>query len=128
MANPMIMVIDDDFHITDMLDALLRQVGYDTAIAGDGDRALETLSRGRLPQLILLDLALPSKDGFMVLDAVKNDPQTKDIPVLVISGQDRVADVDKAIQMGAAEFVPKPLRSERLLLKIRRHLSGAGPA
>jgi len=123
MIGPLILIVDDDFHITDLLEGVLRSVGYETRTAADGELALQALSDGHLPALILLDLMLPKKDGFVVLDSIRRDPRTKAIPVFVISGRDLVADVDNAFSKGATEFLLKPVNTERLLGKIRKQLS-----
>ena len=124
MAGPLILVVDDDFHITDLLEGLLRSQGFEVRVASDGDQALDALADGRLPALVLLDLMLPKKDGFVVLDSMRRDPRTKAIPVLVVSARDLVGDVDKAFAKGATEFLIKPLHTDRLLAKIRKHLGG----
>jgi len=121
VPGPLILVVDDDFHITDLLEGLLRSNGYETRTASDGEMALTALE-GDLPALILLDLMLPKKDGYLVLDAIRRDPRTKTIPVLVISAKDMVSDVDNAFVRGATEFLIKPLHTDRLLAKIKKHI------
>jgi len=128
MAEPLVMVIDDDYGIIEMLEAVLRRAGFDTLAAADGDRAFMTLSRGRLPHLILLDLMLPKKDGFMVLEALKADEATKNIPVYVISALDSTRDIDRAIHLGAEGVFGKPLEHSVLLKKIRTHLPSTARA
>src|ERR1700726_2701949 len=110
MSNPLVLIVDDDFAITDMLESTLKSVGYETKVASDGDQALAALNESRLPVLVLLDLMLPKKNGLVVLEAMRRDPRTKAIPVLIISARDAVADVDKAFESGATEFLIKPLR------------------
>ena len=122
MAGPLILVVDDDFHITDLLEGLLRSKGYRTRTASDGQMALLALADGELPALILLDLMLPKKDGFIVLDSIRRDPRTKAIPVFIVSARDLISDVDKAFATGASEFLIKPLHTDRLLSKIEKHL------
>ena len=124
MPNPLVLIVDDDFAITDLLEGVLKSVGYDTKVAADGDQALAVLEQSPTPVLVLLDLMLPKKNGLIVLDSMRRNPKTKNIPVLVISARDAVADVDKAFETGATEFLIKPLRAERLLSKIRKHLEG----
>lgn len=121
MPAPLVFVVDDDFHITDLLEGLLRSNGFSTQTASDGDQALSLLSTA-VPDLILLDLMLPKKDGFLILDAIRRDPRTKHVPVFVISARDVVSDVDTAFSKGATEYLIKPIHTDRLLAKIRKHL------
>lgn len=123
MAAPRtILVVDDDHHITDLIGGFLRLNGYRAQVASDGDQALQAVAE-ELPDLILLDLMLPKKDGFVVLEALRRDSRTKAVPVFIISAKDVVSDVDSAFAKGADEFIIKPVNTERLLAKIKKHLA-----
>jgi len=126
MAAPLILIVDDDYHITEMLEAFLVSSGFRTVVAYDGDQALKALAQ-ETPALVLLDLLLPKVDGFAILDTMRNNPKTRAIPVFVISGRDMVADVDTAFTKGASEFLIKPLHMDRLMAKIRKHLNLPAP-
>jgi len=119
---PTILVVDDDYQITDLLVGWLRSVGYETMVAGDGDAALAAIGK-TLPSLVLLDLMMPKRNGLVVLSEIRGDPRTKSLPVFIISARDAMANVDAAFAAGANEFLIKPLKPERLLLKIKKQLT-----
>ena len=83
-AKKTVLVVEDDEAVSSLLVALLEDRGYDAVPALDGQTAIE-LARRLVPHLITLDLALPGSDGHEVLESLKSDPRTRDIPVVVIS-------------------------------------------
>jgi CheY-like chemotaxis protein len=121
-SMPTILVVDDDLSTTELLEGWLKSVGYDTRVAADGDEALASI-RNDPPSLVLLDLLLPKRNGLVVLAEVRGNPRTKSLPVFIISARDAMANVDAAFAGGANEFLIKPLQPERLLLKIKKHLT-----
>ena len=119
-----ILIIDDDIHIGDMLEEILRLEGYQVSRAYSGTEALLALSAAR-PDLALLDLMLPGLSGEDVL------PRLQGIPVIVLSAK---ADTDSKVSLllgGAADYVTKPFETRELLARIavalRRDPRGAGP-
>lgn len=113
-----ILVIDDDLHIGNVLEEVLKKEGYGVLRAYSGTEALLVLSE-RKPDLILLDLMLPGRSGEDVL------PHTKDIPVIVISAK---IDVDNKVDLllnGAVDYVTKPFDTRELLARIAIHLRGS---
>lgn len=112
-----ILVVDDDLHIGNVLEEVLKKEGYGVLRAYSGTEALLVLSE-RKPDLILLDLMLPGRSGEDVL------PHTKDIPVIVISAK---IDVDNKVDLllnGAVDYVTKPFDTRELLARIAIHLRG----
>lgn len=106
-----IAVIEDDIHIGDMLEEVLRREGYGVLRAYSGTEALYLLSQHR-PDLVLLDLMLPGLSGEQVL------PQVKDIPVIVLSAKVDVEDKVKLLLGGAADYITKPFDIKELLARI----------
>lgn len=123
---PVILVVDDDFHVTEVLEFLLRSEGFTPVCAADGEEALLCLKR-HLPALVLLDIMLPNLGGFGVLEALRADPRTKTVPVIVLSAKDLVAEVETAFEKGANDYVHKPFTPDRLMVKIRKHLGPGTP-
>lgn len=112
-----ILVVDDDLHIGNVLEEVLKKEGYGVLRAYSGTEALLVLSE-RKPDLILLDLMLPGRSGEEVL------PHTKNIPVIVISAK---IDVDNKVDLllnGAVDYVTKPFDTRELLARIAIHLRG----
>lgn len=111
-----ILIVDDEPFNIDYLEQELDDLGYHTLSATNGKQALE-LTALEQPDMILLDVMMPHMDGFAVLEHLKADQATRDIPVVIISALHELANVAKAIAMGAEDFLPKPF--DTILLKAR---------
>ncbi|MDP3962938.1 MAG: response regulator [bacterium] len=108
MANiKTVLCIEDEPHLQEELTAALVEEGFTVKNAYDGEAGL-ALAKKEIPDMILLDLILPKKDGFEVLEALKKDAATKSIPVIVLSNLETAENVEKAIRLGAASYLVKP--------------------
>ena len=116
MDNPKILIVDDEPFNVDYLEQELEELDYETVPATNGQEALEKVS-SESPDLILLDIMMPVMDGFEVLTNLKADPDTHDIPIIVISASSDLKSVVKGIQLGAEDYLPKPF--DPALLKAR---------
>ena len=117
MAQPAkVLIVDDEPFNVDYLEQECDALGYATISAGDGQAALKQVVDGK-PDVILLDIMLPVINGFEVLERLKADPTTADIPVLIISAMTDMASVVRGIGLGAEDYLPKPF--DALLLKTR---------
>lgn len=113
-----ILVAEDDKFLSRAYKAKLTKAGFEVKLASDGAEALETL-KTFLPDLILLDLIMPVKDGFAVLTEIKTNPAWKKIPVIVASNLGQKEDIDKSKQLGAVDFIVKSdLSLENVIKKI----------
>jgi two-component system phosphate regulon response regulator PhoB len=121
---PKVLVVDDEPDMVEMLGYHLREAGYGIGTAMDGVEALEIVRTER-PDLILLDLMLPGMDGFEVCKALRRDPVTAAIPVIVVSARSMELDRVLALELGADDYVTKPFSPRELLLRIRRSLGRA---
>lgn len=101
-----IVFIEDERTLQKMLSEALKEAGYSVAAASDGEAGL-ALVRAHKPDLVLLDLILPKKDGFSVLSDLKSDAATKDIPVMVLTNLESADDVEKVIALGAMTYLVK---------------------
>jgi cyclic di-GMP phosphodiesterase len=117
-----ILLADDNSEIRRLLVLHLVQSGYDTVEAATGCEAVEK-TRATLPDLILLDLAMPGGTGDEVIISLKADPLTQGIPVIVLTALLGGALLDRAIAAGAAEILHKPVSFKWLELVLQRHLS-----
>jgi CheY-like chemotaxis protein/class 3 adenylate cyclase len=111
-----ILIIDDDPFNVDFLEQELADLGYATASAQNGAQGLEMVIQEK-PDLVLLDIMMPVMDGFSVLSRLKSDPQTRGIPVVIISALGDMHSITKGIEMGAEDFLPKPF--DPVLLRAR---------
>ncbi len=121
VSNPKILVVDDDPEMRLALQVRLRANHYDVSTAVDGVSAISE-TRRVTPDLMLLDLGLPAGDGFSVLQRLKSNPAFESIPVIVISGRDRVLNRERAERAGAVQFMQKPVKHSELLQSIKQVL------
>jgi len=118
-----ILFIEDESTLQKTFREVIEKEGYQVISALDGETGLRlALSEG--PDLILLDLILPKIHGFEVLKKLKEDEETKDIPVIVLTNLEGMADIDKAIELGAKTYLVKAQYSlDEVLEKIKKTLS-----
>ena len=123
MSQKKILVIDDDPDVRLGLQLRLKANHYDVVFAVDGLASIVE-ARRHMPDLIILDLGLPAGDGFSVLERLKANQSICLIPVIVLSGRDRNANRERALNAGARFFLQKPVANDRLLSVIRLVLDG----
>lgn len=117
-----ILFIEDESALQKTFGEILRQEGYEMISALDGETGLR-LAKSEKPDLILLDLILPKMHGFDVLKKLKEDNETKDIPVIVLTNLEDIKDVDRAIELGATTYLVKAQYSlEEIVEKIKKAL------
>ena len=120
-AGP-ILVVDDDALSRLVLTRALEQAGLAYEAVGSGEEAIAYLAKTPA-SLVLLDLMMPPPDGYAVLRLLRQNPQTKEVPVVVLTGLDAEEEVSRAFTMGADDFVRKPFKSAELIARIRSQLS-----
>jgi len=116
-----IMVIDDDPEMLQLLRRTFEMEGYDAILAADGTSAMMLL-RDCKPDLIILDIMMPGPDGYMVLERIR---QSYDIPVIMLTAKRDVTSLQKALALGADDYVKKPFRPLELMARIRTKLRRA---
>lgn len=115
-----ILVVDDNRMNRITLSRSLEQQGHVVSLAEDGHQALEMLRSDEF-DVVLLDIIMPEMDGYQVLERVKSDPATRDIPVIVISALDEIDSAVRCIEIGAEDYLPKPFNP--VLLRARLNAS-----
>jgi CheY-like chemotaxis protein len=123
MSSHPILVVDDDSAILDLIAQVLVDEGYQVLTCGSGHTAVE-LAREWFPRLILLDLMMPEMNGWQVVAALKASPQTRAIPVMILSARRDVAET--ADHLGVTAFLEKPFDLDELLSHVHRILSRNG--
>lgn len=118
MAKPRVLIVEDEPHIVLSLEFLLQRAGYETATATDGDEGL-ALVRRLQPDVVLLDIMLPKRNGYAVCQAIKADPGLRAIPVIMLSAKGQEVEVLKGLELGAASYVTKPFGNADILEAIR---------
>ena len=118
-----ILVVEDDPFLSNLLKIRLEKERLNVILAKDGDEAIKKIQETD-PDLILLDLILPKKSGFEVLQNISLDPNFKNKPVVIISNLGQTSDVQKAKELGAIEyFVKAKISIDDLILKIKEFIS-----
>ncbi|RKY03493.1 hypothetical protein DRP77_06005 [Candidatus Poribacteria bacterium] len=119
-----VLLIDDEPEIIETVKFLLGLKNFEVVAAMDGVEGLEK-AKSEKPDLILLDLILPKLNGYEVCARLKRDPDTKDIPVLILTARDEAESILRAYRAGADEYIVKPFTTTVLLEKINKHLPAA---
>ena len=117
-----ILIVDDSRNIRKLLSVVLKNGKHVIIESGDGNEALEKARKER-PDLILLDVIIPGKDGITVCREIKSDKRTRDIPVIVITSDTSGETRQKAISVGAAAFITKPFEPKEIREAVKKHLS-----
>ncbi|AZO95431.1 response regulator [Halocella sp. SP3-1] len=118
-----ILLADDAKNIVLVLKMSLEKAGYQVLVSRDGLTALE-IAQIEKPDLILLDILMPKMNGFLVLEALKDDPQTNEIPVVFISAKAEEKDIERAKSLGVNDYLIKPIKQKDLLAVVEKNLGG----
>ncbi|MFY9457693.1 MAG: response regulator [Candidatus Spechtbacterales bacterium] len=101
-----ILLIEDDPFLSEIYVAKFKEAGFEMSHAADGSRGLQKI-KDEHPDLLILDIVMPNIDGFEILRAIKDERETKDIPVVILSNLGEQEDVEKGLQLGAAAYIIK---------------------
>ena len=124
MSKEKMLIIEDEKDIVKMLDYNLKKEGFKTLSAYNGEDGLDMASKEN-PDLILLDLMLPEIDGFDVCKALKSDPKTSHIPIIILTAKDQETDKIVGLELGADDYVTKPFSPRELIARIKAVLRRA---
>jgi len=113
LKNISILIIDDDIDIQTFAYRVLELEGYRVLTAETGSQGLKLLHENRV-HLVLLDIKMPGTSGWSVLEQIKGDPEISVIPVIIFTVPVDMSQRDRAIAMGAADYLPKPITATRL--------------
>ncbi len=113
-----ILVVDDNEHNLELIQAYLDELGGDVRVARDGSEALESIAASP-PDIVLLDIMMPRMSGYQVCERIKQNPSTRDIPVVMVTALNEVGDVERAVDAGADDFLTKPVNKLELLTRVR---------
>ena len=118
MSDGRILVVEDDFDISNMLRIFFTGQGYNVEVAARGNDALEQC-RKQLPDLIVLDIMLPDMDGYAVCRELRTTTRTKHIPIIFLTQRDERSDRIAGLELGADDYITKPFDIEELKLRVR---------
>jgi len=117
-----ILVVDDEVYILHILDFSLGAEGYEVITAADGEEAVER-ARVEKPDLVVLDIMMPKVDGFEACRRLKGNPETNQIPVILLTAKGREVDRQMGMEVGADDYIVKPFSPTKLIEKIGSFLS-----
>ena len=119
-----ILVVDDDEAINELIKLNLELFGYDTISAKDGIQGY-TLAKQETPDLIILDVMMPDVDGYTVAKRIRENPETKDIPILMLTALNQLEDKVRGFDIGVDDYLTKPFEMEELKVRVRALLKRA---
>jgi DNA-binding response OmpR family regulator len=120
-----ILIADDEPNIVVSLEYLMKREGFEVAVASDGEAALKAVASLR-PDLILLDIMLPKKDGFEVCQQIRANPEWRGVKVVMLTAKGRDTEVAKGLALGADAYVTKPFSTKDLVAQVRQLLGLGG--
>jgi two-component system cell cycle response regulator len=125
-AESTVLVVDDNDQNLELLVAYLDTLGCRVCTAADGIEALDKV-RDEQPDLILLDIMMPRMSGFEVCQKLKSNPNTRDIPIIMVTALNELADIERGVESGTDDFISKPVSRLELITRVKsllrvRHL------
>jgi DNA-binding response OmpR family regulator len=127
MRQLRIVVADDDPIVVRFLSAVFRDEGFEVRTADDGEKALQVIRESR-PDLVILDLVMPYKDGFEVCQKVRGIPELARTPIIILSMKEKEQDALRAFEVGADDYIRKPFNALELVARARKLIAVAASA
>jgi PleD family two-component response regulator len=124
MSEGRILVVEDDFDISNMLEVYFKSQGYEVYVASRGREALD-LTRQKMPNVIVLDIMLPDIDGYEVCRRLRTNLRTSHIPIIFLTQKDERSDKIHGLELGADDYIVKPFDVEELRLRVRNTIKSA---
>ncbi|MSR31072.1 MAG: response regulator [Gemmataceae bacterium] len=112
-----ILIADDNPQGTELLEAYLAETDFQVKTAADGEQTLDLISRWK-PDILLLDIMMPRMSGFEVCKRLRANPETRSLPIIMVTALDQHADVERAVEAGTDDFISKPVRKDELLPRL----------
>jgi DNA-binding response OmpR family regulator len=116
-----ILIVDDEPNIVVSLEFLMKREGFEVAVATDGEAALKSVEEKK-PDLVLLDIMLPKKNGFEVCQAIRANPDWQAVKIVMLTAKGRDTEVAKGTALGADAYMTKPFSTKDLIVQVRQML------
>jgi DNA-binding response OmpR family regulator len=120
MSAATVLVVEDNEEISYLIQFLLERDGFLVELARDGRAAEQKIAKMSPPNLVMLDVMLPYKDGFQLLEQIRLRKGWERVPVLMLSAKAQEGDIVRALEAGASDYIVKPFKPNELLARIRR--------
>ncbi|WP_033066950.1 response regulator transcription factor [Thalassospira australica] len=122
--RPKVLIAEDEETIVESLTFLMEKEGYEVSVATDGQTAINMIARDT-PDMVLLDVMMPVRDGFEVVRAVRGDSSTQKIPIMMLTAKTREVDRRKGLELGVDDFVTKPFSTRDVVSRVKALLERA---
>ena len=116
-----VLVVEDEPNIILSLEFLIKEAGYNVRVALDGEEALKAVAE-EVPDVLLLDIMIPKRDGYDVCQTLRANPAFKDLHIIMLTAKGLEAEKEKGLAMGADEYITKPFSTRELAQKLKQHL------
>ena len=116
-----VLIVDDEPNIVISLEFLMKREGFEVFVAGDGEAALQIIA-ARVPDLVLLDVMLPKRNGFEVCQQIRGNPDWQAMKVIMLTAKGRDTEMAKGLDLGADAYMTKPFSTKDLVAQARRML------
>jgi DNA-binding response OmpR family regulator len=113
-----VLIVDDAPNIVLSLEFLMKKEGYDVLSVSNGEEAMEALA-ARIPDLVLLDVMMPGKDGYQVCQEMRANPEWQDIKIIMLTAKGRDVEREKGLALGADDYITKPFATHELVSKVK---------
>ncbi|MEE8273258.1 MAG: response regulator [Alphaproteobacteria bacterium] len=122
--KPSVLVVDDEPNIVVSLEFLMKQAGYDARIARNGEEALKALEE-RAPDLMLLDVMMPKRNGYDVCQTVRADARWAEVRIIMLTAKGRDVEREKGLALGADDYITKPFSTREVMERVKQYLDAA---
>lgn len=123
--NRSVLLVDDEPNIVLSLEFLLKQAGYEVRVARNGEEAVKAIAE-RAPDLIVLDVMMPTLDGYHVCETIRADPKLRSVRILMLTAKSRDVEREKALALGADDYITKPFSTRELVERVKTILGPGG--
>ncbi len=118
-----VLVVDDEPNIVMSLEFLMEQAGFEVRVAADGEAALKVME-DKVPDLVLLDVMMPKRDGYDLCQMIRAKPEWKDVRIIMLTAKGREVEREKGMALGADDYVTKPFSTRELVERVKTILEG----
>ncbi|MCG8597909.1 MAG: response regulator [Kiloniellales bacterium] len=118
-----VLVVDDEPNIVMSLEFLMEQAGFEVRVAADGEAALKAME-DKLPDLVLLDVMMPKRDGYDLCQMIRAKPEWKEVRIIMLTAKGREVEREKGMALGADDYVTKPFSTRELVERVKTFLEG----
>jgi two-component system alkaline phosphatase synthesis response regulator PhoP len=120
-----VLVVDDEPNIVMSLEFLMKKAGFEVRVARDGEEALAALAEAP-PDLVLLDVMMPKRDGYDVCRQIRANPAWRGIRIIMLTAKGRTVERDRGLAAGADDYITKPFSTREVMDRVRAYAEGAG--